>query len=172
MQVSDLPIIEALRDATEEFPQWRDLDGLLDEARGLHIAVMIEPFLSYIMKGKKTIESRFSLRATAPYGRASVGDLVLLKAGPIVGCFRVSTVEDLRLDAGVLARLQRTQSEAICADEQFWEERSAKRFATLMGVSDVQQLPPVNIPKRDMRGWVVLRRNAAGLDRANQLELL
>ena len=40
----------------------------------------------------------------------------------------------------------------------FWEERQSARFATLMRIAEVYRLPPIEIQKRDRRGWVVLRR--------------
>lgn len=170
--MSDLDILAVLREASEQLPAWGQLSGLLDERVGVHVAVMVEPFLTYLVEGRKTIESRFSLRVTPPYGRVTVGDVVLLKSGPVVGSFLVSSVENLSLDAQVLARLEETHSAAICADENFWKDRSSKRYATLLGVTDVRVLPPVPIPKRDMRGWVVLRDAGSRLRLDEQLELI
>jgi hypothetical protein len=170
--VSDLDILAALRHAAGQDPTWGQLPELADERVGLHVAVMVEPFLTHLLEGRKTIESRFSQRATQPYGRVSVGDLVLLKSGPVVGSFLVATVQNLTLDAQVLAHLEQTHSEAICADENFWKDRATKRYATLLGVRQVRTLPPVPIPKRDMRGWVVLREAHSGSRPQQQLELI
>jgi hypothetical protein len=46
---------------------------------------------------------------------------------------------------------------AIQPQNGFWEDRADAGFATLMRVTDVCPLPEVDIPKRDRRGWVVLR---------------
>lgn len=157
--MSDQRIMGELHAAAREHEEWAALATLLnDPAVGVHLAVMLEPFLSYILNGQKTIESRFSKNAIAPYGRVAVGDLVLLKAGPVVGSFRVALADFITLTDGELARLRREYSAAICADgDEFWDARADKRYATLTGVSDVRKLPPVTVSKRDMRGWVVLR---------------
>src|SRR5688572_14494747 len=57
----------------------------------LHLGVFVEPFLGYMLDGRKTVESRFSTRRFAPYHRAERGDVVLIKrsGGPIVGVCRV-----------------------------------------------------------------------------------
>ena len=58
----------------------------------LHLAVLVQPYLDFILDGQKTIESRFSIRPIPPYRRVESGDIVLLKAsgGPIVGAFFVA----------------------------------------------------------------------------------
>ena len=38
----------------------------------VHLAVMVEPYLSRVLDGSKTIESRFSRKKIAPWGRVSV----------------------------------------------------------------------------------------------------
>src|SRR5260370_23796787 len=62
-----------------------------DCSYGIHIAVMVEPFLSYILDGTKTIESRFSKNLIPPYRRITPGDLVFLNASPGVAAFFAST---------------------------------------------------------------------------------
>lgn len=161
--MSDRAIMNELRTATQSYPEWADYAALLDDENvGIHIAVMLEPFFSYLLDGKKTIESRFSKNAVAPYGKIAEGDLVFLKAGPVAGVFRASKVESITLRGDALDRLRVAKAKAICAeDDDFWAARADKRYATLIGVTDVRALPPVTIPKRDMRGWVVLNVGAS-----------
>ena len=70
------------------------------EGCAAHIAVMVEPYLTRILEGKKTIESRFSRKKIAPHGKVHKGDVVFLKksGGPIVGFFRVSEVLFFEID--------------------------------------------------------------------------
>ncbi len=152
-------ILGELKAATYEYDEWAALAPLLDDAGvSVHLAVMLEPFLTYILNGQKTIESRFAKNAIAPYQHITVGDLVLLKAGPVVGSFRVSSTQFVTLYDGDLERVRREHAHAICAeDDEFWNARADKRYATLMGVEDVRALPAVAVSKRDMRGWAVLR---------------
>ncbi len=127
---------------------------------GLHLAVFIEPYLSYVMQGRKTVESRFSQRRYPPYGRVSQGDLVLIKksGGPIVGVCEIGDVWYYQLDPDSWAELRNSFTTALCAqDPAFWEARAAASFATLMRVTAVQPLNPIVCTKRDRRGWIVIR---------------
>jgi hypothetical protein len=156
-------ILDELRTAATSDPAWAAVVGpALDDPRvGVHLAVMVEPFLSWILAGTKTIESRFSKNAIAPYQRVSEGDVVLLKAGPVVGSFQVSSTTYAVLGGGDLARLRTKYADAIGGhDDEFWAARADKRYATLLGVGEVHRLPPVPVSKRDMRGWVIVRQAA------------
>ncbi|MYS87906.1 hypothetical protein [Embleya scabrispora] len=163
-------ILTEILQATEKWDDWGSL-GLIDddEPCGVHVAVMVEPFLGYILKGRKTIESRFSKPLIAPHQRIAEGDVVLLKAGPVRASFRASSVEFLELDDTERARLARDSSDAICADEAFWQARENKQYATLIGISEVRHLTPIRISKNDRRRWLVLREAAHD---SRQLSLL
>jgi hypothetical protein len=149
--------------AADAHEDWKQLELFVGDASGvgIHIACMVEPFLSYILEGTKTIESRFSKPLIPPYQRTIVGDVVLLKAGPIVASFRVASVEFIELSDREFNRLITDYSAAICADEEFWQARAGKRYATLLGISDVRRLTPLSVDKNDRRGWMVLRDSAA-----------
>jgi ASC-1-like (ASCH) protein len=125
----------------------------------VHLAVLREPYLSYILEGRKTVESRFSRNAIVPYLTVKPGDLIVLKAtaGPAVGCFTASWTQFSELDQTVLGRIRADYETAICADEMFWTARAEKRYVTLIGVSDVRRLEAVQVPKSDRRGWIVLK---------------
>jgi len=128
---------------------------------GLHLAVVLEPYLRFILDGSKQVESRFSRNGCAPFERVAAGDVVLLKrsSGPVIGFCRVSDVWNYRLTQGSLDAIKDRFGAAICPQPGFWEQRRDAGFATLMRIDAVQQLPEMAIPKRDRRGWVVLRDN-------------
>ncbi len=50
------------------------LEPIIDPARPerAHLAVMHEPYLSYVLEGRKTIESRFSRHRVAPFDQVGV----------------------------------------------------------------------------------------------------
>ena len=128
----------------------------------LHLAIFREPYLSFIMEGKKTVETRFARRACAPYMRVADGDVVLLKraAGKIVGICTVEKVWYYQLDPSTFSFIRRKFGSAICpADASFWEEKQQATVATLMLVGNVTPLEKIEIKKRDRRGWVVLDKN-------------
>lgn len=125
----------------------------------VHLAIFVEPFLTYVLDGKKSIESRFSTRQCAPFRRVSVGDVILLKAasGPVKGICEVSKAWYFDLDAVPLAKLRERFAERICAtDDDFWQAREKADYATLLRLRSVREVSPLTCPKRDRRGWVVL----------------
>src|SRR5688572_23664147 len=79
-------------------PVVRDFETGTDIA--LHLAVFVEPYLSYILDGSKTVESRFSTRPIAPHGRVHEGDVILMKPSgkPIAGWCRAGRVWNYELD--------------------------------------------------------------------------
>lgn len=115
---------------------------------------MNEPFLTYVFQGKKTIESRFSLHKIAPYQKVQSGDVVFMKAGPIVGYFTVAWVKYFNLSEYPIEKIRQEHGDEICGDADFWKAKSTKRYVTLMGIRDVKRLPPIPIEKRDRRAWV------------------
>jgi predicted transcriptional regulator len=141
---------------------WSDVlspfDGHAIPPVSLHLAVFVEPYLSFILDGRKTIESRFSVRPMPPFGCVDAGDVVLLKesGGPVVGAFTATAAWDYRLDPATWHELRRDFAVALCAQDAFWEEREGAEYATLIQVSHPRRLPSVSIPKRDRRGWVVV----------------
>lgn len=125
-----------------------------------HIAVMREPYLSYVLSGKKTVESRFLQHRRPPYQRVNRGDVLLFKAqsGPIVGTALVGSASHYAIDPDVWRFIQGRFSSALCADEQFWEERQNAKYCSLIRVRCTTRIDPILIDKRDRRGWVVLQR--------------
>jgi len=117
--------------------------------------------LSYILSGRKTVESRFGTRRSAPYGRVQRGDMVLLKqtGGPVVGVCELGEIWSYHIQRrDQLREIRMEFSGALCATEpEFWVKRRMAEFVTLMRVESVHPLVPVPFPKRDQRGWVVLK---------------
>jgi len=134
----------------------------------VHLAVFVEPYLQYIIEGKKTVESRFSVNRTPPYGNVKDGDVIFLKkaGGPVTGICKVTNVWNYQLDPESLNELRSEFAAALCAqDPEFWAVRSEASYATLMRIDNVRSLIPFSVDKRDQRGWVILKR------RTNQLML-
>jgi hypothetical protein len=145
---------------------WKGLRGgtAAEPPCSLHLAVFVEPYLQYVLQGTKTVESRFSLRRCAPYGRVRPGDVMLLKrsGGPIVGLCAVANVWLYHLDPASWQFIRREFTQALCAqDPAFWQQRERANFATLLRVENARTIPPLAFPKRDRRGWVVVRDGAA-----------
>jgi hypothetical protein len=144
---------QELLDATYTFDDWAELNFTKNP---IHIAVTNEPFLSLILNGAKTIESRFSLHKIAPFNRISPDDLVFLKSGSIIGCFSVGWVKYFDLDETPISHLKSLYGQQIRGDASFWDERLGKRYATLMGIEKIRPLTPLTISKTDRRAWLDL----------------
>ncbi len=120
-----------------------------------HIAIMSEPFLSMVFDGRKTVESRFSINKTAPFKRVQTGDIVFMKHGQIVGAFTATWVHYVNLEETPIDIIQQEYGPQIGASHTFWQQKSHARYATLIGIGDVQTFnTPFSITKKDRRGWV------------------
>lgn len=124
---------------------------------GVHLGVFVEPFLDAILEGRKTIESRFGIHRIAPFERVSAGDFILLKksGGPVVGIAIAGDATYFHLDPATLDDIRSRFAVRIYAEnDEFWEERAGKRFATLIEIDAVSKIETLEIDKRDRRGWI------------------
>jgi hypothetical protein len=152
-----------LKEALARVPAGSDIRerigaALCGEAHiGIHLAIFVNPFLDAILDGRKTIESRFGVHRSAPFERVRAGDFILLKksGGPVVGIAIAGEASYFALDAERLADIRARYAARIYAeDDEFWEARAEKRFATLIEIDEVAKIETLVIDKRDRRGWV------------------
>ena len=132
---------------------------LLHRDACLHLAVLVEPYLSLLLSGEKTMESRFSMTRRTPFRCVKANDILILKrsAGPIAGICRIADVDFYHLDPASLSRLREEYHDALAIqDQRFWDRQSNMRYATLMRISNPTPLSNVRCGKRDQRGWVTL----------------
>lgn len=153
-------MLDLLYERLDDRPFWRRrLEGVAAGDARLHLAVFHEPFLSLLLAGKKTVESRFSVNRVAPFGAIKRDDLILLKrkTGPVAGVALASEPGFYELDPDSWALIRRRFASAICApDDAFWMARTRARYATLIPIKASVALAPFPVTKRDRRGWVVL----------------
>jgi hypothetical protein len=151
-------IISTLQKRVAHHGSWQK--KLARDDFALHLGIFREPYLTYIMEGKKRIETRFAKRPCAPFERIAAGDVVMLKpvGGDVVALCEIQQVWFYRLDAEAFAFIKDRFGKLICpADGSFWTERESKNVATLMLVKNVLPINKVQIKKRDRRGWVVYK---------------
>lgn len=125
----------------------------------VHLAIFVEPYLRFILEGRKTVESRFSSRRCAPYQKVQVGDILLLKrsSGPVVGLCEVASVWFYRLNPESWDNIKKEFAQDLCVqDPGFWEARSHALYATLIRLRHVISITPAKFSKCDRRGWVLL----------------
>jgi hypothetical protein len=135
------------------------LFGTRKRLNSLHLAVFVEPFLQFVLDGRKTVESRFSIHRCAPFHCVRSGDLVLIKrsGGPIIALAEISQVWYYELNQDAWSFIRTRFATQLCVeDPEFWERKASSYFATLMQLGRVERLDPLDCSKRDRRGWVVL----------------
>lgn len=133
---------------------------------GIHLAVFSEPFLTMVLSGEKTIESRFSRNRCAPFGEIDDGDIILVKevSGPICGIVLARRTWCYDLVTEPIEQIRYRFGAAIRADEAFWASRADAHYATLIELDAAAAIAPVNCDKRDRRGWVALRSRQMAFD--------
>lgn len=130
-----------------------------ETSQRMHLAVFHEPFLTLLLEGKKTIESRFSINRIPPYASVARDDLILLKrnAGPVVGLALAGDPGYYELDSAAWQIIRSRFAAAICApDERFWAARARARYGTLIPIRAATLVTPFAVAKRDRRGWVTV----------------
>ncbi len=124
-----------------------------------HLAIFSKNYIAKILNHEKTVESRFSKVRCAPYQHVEVGDIILLKeqSGPIRGQARVKDVVYFSgLTPEKIKAIEEEYNNRLKVDEKFWQTKRDAKYATLMSLEEVKQLPPETYEKKDRRGWVVL----------------
>jgi hypothetical protein len=135
----------------------------------VHLAVFVEPFLTAIFNGQKTIESRFGVHRRPPYLSIEQDDIILIKrsGGPVVGVAQAGGASFHQLSPSVLSDMrERFAYQLYALDDEFWESRAGKQYATLIELGDPTEIKPFPFPKRDRQGWVIIDRR---LDRDQHL---
>lgn len=149
-----------LRDQLEQCSTLADSPALsCNAALGvhLHLAVMTGPFLDLVVTGAKVIESRFHRVRQAPLFAAAAGDVIAFKqaSGPVRAMAVVSDVEFVDLGRTPIESVRDRFQEGVAAtDDDFWSSRADAKWASLLSIGQVREVPPVAITKRDRRAWI------------------
>jgi ASC-1-like (ASCH) protein len=131
---------------------------LNSQYKRVHLAILIEPYLSLLLKGEKTIESRFSQRKITPFREVSIGDVVLLKksGGDIAGVFEVSKAHFFELKTEEdLVSIRNEYGHRMRSEEQSWKRKKKSRYATLIEVGSLMKLEPIPASfKNNRQAWI------------------
>lgn len=126
-------------------------------AHTLHLVILREPYLSYILRKRKSIESRFGRDRRLPFGHVQAGDILLLKraGGPLAGLALVDRAISQAITPTDVNEIRLTYAAELAIDDPaFWEQRLHSRYVTLIWLREVYPLPAIPLPRRDRRGWV------------------
>jgi hypothetical protein len=133
---------------------------------GLHLAVLAEPYLTFVLDGRKTIESRFTRTRCAPFDQIRQGDIILLKqvGGPVCGLALAKQTWFFDLHRQPIGIIREQYGEPICADDAFWEQKRDAAYATLIELAEPVSIEAMPCNKKDRRGWVSLTPLQFSLD--------
>ena len=125
-----------------------------------HLAVFSADAVESIFSGKKKIEGRFSKIKISPYLKVAAGDIVLIKipGEDIVGQFNVDRVIYYDHPTKVeIEEIKNRHSRGLVLPASFWLSHEKINYITLMFIKSVTKfIIPPQIPKKDLRSWVVL----------------
>ncbi len=135
----------------------QELDKINDKQ--CHLGIFSEPFLTFMMDGRKTIESRFSKNKIAPFKQITKNDIVFIKksSGNVIGYLTIKDVLFFDLSITPIENIKEKYSKELCVDEKFWEAKRNSNYATLIIIDEVIKLEPFKINKKGMQTWIVLK---------------
>ncbi|GJJ16333.1 hypothetical protein [Mycolicibacterium mageritense] len=125
----------------------------------IHIAIMVEPYLTKVCTGEKYIESRLTKVRMSPYESVSIGDIILFKrsGGAIEGIASVSDTLYARLSSGDdVYSLVDEFGDGLSYEPGYAESKADARFGSFLWLDDVQRIDPVPMQKRDRQAWVTI----------------
>lgn len=162
LNFSNLDKNQIKRDTAAVYQTLKDLLIMNEnEHKPQHLAILVQPFLDLILKGEKTIETRFTKVKCPPFQKVKEGDIILLKksGGLVVGEITAGKVEYFSdLSPEKMEELKKYSSE-ICADYDpyFWEKRKDSRYISFIHIARVKKYEtPYPFPKNDRRAWLIL----------------
>ncbi len=147
-------ILKCLQEQIEQ-QEWEKIKN-----KTYHLGVFIEPYLTYMLNGKKTIESRFSKNKIMPYNQIFKEDVVIVKksSGNIVAYFTIKEVLFFNLNETSIEEIKAKYNKQLCVDENFYFSKRNCNYATLIVIDQIKKINPFPIKKKGMQTWVVLNK--------------
>lgn len=124
----------------------------------LHLGIFSEPYLTFMLDGKKTIESRFSKNKILPYQQIQKDDIVIVKksSGKVVAYFTIKKIIFFDLTEISIEEIKSNYQKELCVGENFWVNKKDSRYATLIWIDKIVPLKPFPIVKKGMQTWIKL----------------
>lgn len=132
----------------------------LFRSKTIHLGIFAEPYLTYMLNGQKTIESRFSKNKILPYDKISKDDIVIVKksSGNILAYLTIKDVKFFDLKENSIEEIKKNYQDKLCVDNSFWLSKKDSNYATLIFIDKIFQLTPFSIPKKGMQTWITLNK--------------
>lgn len=128
------------------------------KGKNIHLGVFSDPYLTYMLERKKTIESRFSKNKVAPYSQITDDDIVIIKksSGDVLGYFTIKNLLFFDLNTISIEEIKLKYNKQLCVDETFWNNKKNSNYATLVFIDKLVKLQPFSINKKGMQTWIKL----------------
>jgi len=122
----------------------------------MHLGVFVEPYITYMLNGKKIIESRFTKNKSKPHNFISNGDIVFIKksCGSVIGYFIVKKVIFFDLSITLIDVIKDKYAKELCVLDVFWDIKKNSRYAILIFIDKIIKLKSFNITKKGMQTWI------------------
>ncbi len=127
----------------------------------LHLGVFTEPYLTYMLDGKKKIESRFSKKKCLPWNSIHPSSIVFVKksGGDVVAYFKIKEVYFFDLTNYPIENIKRDFSRELFVDDDFWELKKDSKYATLIFIKEIVKIKPFKVTKKGMNTWLKIKKN-------------
>ena len=125
-----------------------------------HIAILRQPFFDMVLSGEKSIESRWSMKKIAPYNKVKIGDEILLKltGQPVTAIAKVKYVKYYELTPDIVEQIRVKYGKEIGTDKfEDWQSTLKKKYCTLIWLENIKRISPINVPKSNGAGWLIVK---------------
>ena len=126
-----------------------------------HLVILRKEYVEAILKGRKTIESRFTMTRREYWKKILYGDRLFIKqsSGPVCATAEVMKVQYYEgLTAERIEQIKKKYNHLISGEDEYWRSKKDCRYGVLVWLGKVEPIEPVRIDKRDWRAWVVLTK--------------
>jgi len=131
----------------------------------IHVAILLRPYLDAVLAGTKSVESRLTRTARAPWGRIRAGERIWFKqsSGPFRAVATAAEVEQFRdLVPADVDRLRRRFEGEVGGAASYWAAKRSSRYAVFVRLAEVRAtaVGPTIGPQRGI-AWLVLPNDRA-----------
>jgi ASC-1-like (ASCH) protein len=105
-----------------------------------HVAILQPRYLKLILQGKKTLESRLTLKRLPPWNVAHAGQTIYFKqtSGPFRCKAVIQRVHSFdNLTPQLIQQIKARFNDGILGDDTYWSQKQRCRYATIIELSDV-----------------------------------
>ena len=133
----------------------------LEMYKCFHLGIFTEPYLKYMLDGKKIIESRFSKKKILPYNNITKDDIVIVKksGGDIVAYFTIKDIMFFDLDKTNIDMIKDNYGVSLCVGADFFESKKDSKYATLIFIDKIIKVKPFHVNKKGMNTWLIIKED-------------